>query len=550
MSFIKTLVEGEQSVFNPDSMTPLQKVTLRAVVVGLLFYGLAAIEGMLMRASQVAPIEAIDAEHFFSIMTVHPIIGIFGSTYMIVFGAFTFLVPYLMKKPLYSIKIANYTWILIAVGSILAWLAGFVYQYAPLYTLYWPLPVDFKQFSLIGGAMFIIGVAFIMVGTILFIVNLYGTIFSKKPGEEKREVKKLMISAFGIDGLFNLINKMRGKPPYAKEPAVSLPVVAIFRGTVDTFLDALVILSCGVLILVYIFAEMGGVSLDYKAIDALLYKNYFWWGLDLIADGLVLIYVAGTWYLLAMLITGKKLFMENIARAALLVELVVSWAVWSHHLLSDQGQPNLMKVVSGEMVTAFELVTQGIAIFITLMTLWLARPLKMTNELKFLLAGMLGFALAVPAGILQADIGLNRILHNTQWIIGPHVHVAILVGLTMTLYSVIYTLFPILTNGAKLYSQKLADYHFWAHLVGGIGMGAFMGMAGMDGMLRRSMYVNGEYSTYMILAGLCGGLLLSAWFVFMFNVIMSVGLRGLMGIYLPTKLKTTDSVPTTETKKD
>ncbi len=546
MSFMKTLIEGEQGAFNPDSMTALQKVTLRAVVVGLLFYGLAALEGMMMKAVQITPIEAIDAEHFFSIMTVHPIIGIFGSTYMIVFGAFTFLVPYLMKKPLYSIKIANATWMLIATGSLLSWFAGFIYQYAPLYTLYWPLPVDFKQFSLIGGAMFIIGIALIMVGTICFIVNLYGTIFSKKPGAKKREIKKLLISAFGIDGLLNLINKMQGKPPYAKEPAVSLPVVAIFRGTIDTFLDALVILSCGVLILVYIFAEMGGVSLDYKSVDALLYKNWFWWGLDLIADGLVLIYVAGTWYLLAMLITGKKLFMENIARAALLVELVVSWAVWSHHLLSDQGQPNLMKVVSGEMVTAFELVTQGIAIFITLMTLWRARPLKMSNELKFLLAGMLGFALAVPAGILQADIGLNRVLHNTQWIIGPHVHVAILVGLTMTLYAVIYTLFPILTNGAKLYSQKLANFHFWTHLIGGIGMGAFMGMAGIDGMLRRSMYVNGEFNTYMVLSGICGAMLLIAWVVFIFNIIMSVGLKGLIGIYMPTKLKTTDSVPATE----
>lgn len=64
----------------------------------------------------------------------------------------------------------------------------------------------------------------------------------------------------------------------------------------------------------------------------------------------------------------------------------------------------MMKLVSGEMVTAFELVTQGIAIFITLVTLWSARPLKMTNELKFLLGGILGFMLAVPAGIIQADM--------------------------------------------------------------------------------------------------------------------------------------------------
>jgi cytochrome c oxidase subunit 1 len=211
--------------------------------------------------------------------------------------------------------------------------------------------------------------------------------------------------------------------------------------------------------------------------------------------------------------------------------------------MSDQAQPGILKVASGEMVTAFELITQGLAFFITLVTLWSARPLKMTNELKFLLGGLLGFALAVPAGILQADLGLNRILHNTQWIIGPHVHVAILIGLTMTLYSAIYFLFPILTNGAKLYSQKLANYHFWAFLLGGIGMGAFMGMAGMKGMLRRSLYLHGEYNTYMILAGICGFVLFTAFVVFFYNIVMSVGINGVIGIFSPSKTKTKELLP-------
>ena len=61
----------------------------------------------------------------------------------------------------------------------------------------------------------------------------------------------------------------------------------------------------------------------------------------------------------------------------------------------DQAQPGILKVASGEMVTAFELITQGLAFFITLVTLWSAKPLKMTNELKFLLGGLLGFALAL-----------------------------------------------------------------------------------------------------------------------------------------------------------
>ena len=321
-------------------------------------------------------------------------------------------------------------------------------------------------------------------------------------------------------------------------------MAAIARGTVDMALNAGIILFTGVLILVYMVAAIFGKDLSHTAVDALLYKNWFWWGLDLIADGLVLIFVAGTWYLLATMITGKKLFMQNIARAALLVELIVSWTVWSHHLLSDQAQPGFLKVLSGEMVTAFELITQGLAFFITLATLWAARPLKMTNELKFLLGGLLGFALAVPAGIMQADVGLNRILHNTQWVVGPHVHVAVLVGLTMTLYSAIYILLPILTNGAKLYSQKLANLHFWAHLIGGIGMGAFMGMAGLKGMLRRTLYFNGEYDLYMILALICGALLLIGFLAFFLNIVMTVGVEGVIGIFKPTKNKNKDLVPT------
>jgi cytochrome c oxidase subunit 1 len=543
MSFTKTLIHGTN--FDHKSLNALQKVTLRAVVMAFLFYGLVAIEGMIMRmvsigpqAKAFMPEEFFHPDHFFSIMTVHPIVGIFGSTYQLVFAAFMFLVPYLTKKPLYSVKLANFVWLNITIGTALAWLAAFIWQYAPMYTLYWPLPADTTQFSTIGGIVFIIGIALIMIGTFGFIYNIYATIFARVGVHKNKTTKELLISGFGIDGLLNLINKLKGKEPYTKEPALALPVVAIFRGTVDTFLDALVILGAGILVLVYLVADLNGVALDVAAIDALLYKNFFWWGLDLVADGLVLIYVAGSWYLLATLITGQKLFMENVARAALMLELLVSWMVWSHHLLADQGQPEMMKLISGEMVTAFELLTQGLALFITLVTLWKARPLKMTMELKYLLGGLSGFGLAVPAAIIQADMGMNRVLHNTQWIIGAHVHIALIVGLYMTLYSALYVLWPLVTNNTKMYSGKLSNAHFWMHLVGGIGMGAFMGMAGLDGMLRRHLYIDGEFNFDMLMAGGFGTMLIVAWLLFMYNIIMSVGLKGLIGIFLPAKDKT------------
>jgi cytochrome c oxidase subunit 1 len=532
-------MKGEQGLFKAESLTVMQKLTLRFVVVGLVYYLFVLIEGMLMRIFEVEQISLISDKQFFAILTAHPLVGIFGSTYSIVCGAFLFLVPFLMKKPLYSIKLAHWNFILITVGTFVFWFAGFISHYAPLYTLYWPLPADFSQFSAVGGAIFILGIALVMLGSVFFIINVFMTITYTPEGWEKQPAGKLLGSALGTAGFRNLFRKKENRI----EHLVSLPVAAIARGTVDMALNAAIILFTGVLILVYMVGAILGYDLKETAVDALLYKNWFWWGLDLIADGLVLIFVAGTWYLLATLITGKKLFMQNIARAALLLELIVSWTVWSHHLLSDQAQPGFLKVVSGEMVTAFELITQGLAFFITLATLWAARPLKMSNELKFLLGGLLGFALAVPAGIMQADVGLNRILHNTQWVVGPHVHVAVLVGLTMTLYSAIYILLPILTNGAKLYSQKLANLHFWCHLLGGIGMGAFMGMAGLKGMLRRTLYFNGEFDTYMILALVCGILLLIGFLAFFYNIVMSVGIKGVIGIFLPAKVKNKDLLP-------
>ncbi len=539
MNFKETLLKGEQGLFKPESLTAMQKLTLRFVVVGLVYYLFVLIEGMIMRVYEVEQVSIFTDKQFFAILTAHPLVGIFGSTYSIVIGAFYFLVPFLMKKPLWSIKLAHWNWILITVGTFVFWFAGFVSHYAPLYTLYWPLPADFSQFDPLGGTFFVTGIALVMVGTLFFIINIFKTITYTPEGWEHQPAAKLLGSALGTSGFANLFRKKEKR----KEHLVSLPVAAIARGTVDMALNTAVILFTGVLILIYMVAYLFGYSLDNTAVDALLYKNWFWWGLDLIADGLVLIFVAGSWYLLATLITGKKLFMENIARAALLVELIVSWTVWSHHLLSDQAQPGMLKVLSGEMVTAFELITQGLAFFITLATLWSARPMKMSNELKFLLGGLLGFALAVPAGIMQADVGLNRILHNTQWVVGPHVHVAVLVGLTMTLYSAFYVLLPILTNGAKLYSQKLANIHFWLHLVGGIGMGAFMGMAGLKGMLRRTLYFNGEYDLYMILAMICGALLLIAFLAFFVNIVMTIGINGLIGIFKPVKNKDNKLVP-------
>lgn len=507
-----------------EELTPLQQVTLRFAIIALLFYGLAALEGMMMRAT-LANLPLLEPDHFYAVLNAHPIVGIFGYSFILVMGAFSFLVPTLLKKDLYSLRAAEWTWRLMAAGVFGVWVSSALFSHSALYTNYWPLPVTASR--PVSLLLYALGMLVIMIAILLFCFNLFATVFHRRP--EDKPLSALLVSSLGLDGWVNLYRTARGRQKI-EHPGVPLPIVAIFRGTIDTVLDAVVLGGICLLFMVYAVYGLRGIALPTTWFDALVYKNLYWWGLDLVADGLVLIYVAGSWYLLAMLMTGRPLYMQHVARAALFVELVVSWFVWSHHLLSDQTQPGWLKLLSGELITAFELVTSGIAVFCTLATLWQARPLPMTIPLKFLLGGIVGFGLGVPAGIVQADLGMNRILHNTQWVIGAHAHMQILVGLSCTLFAALYAIFPLVTQ-REIKSLVLSNVHFWCQMIGGIGMSVAMGFAGLDGMLRRTLYVGeAAYLGEMYLAAAFGAILLVGYCALMVNLIRSLGARTLVSL--------------------
>lgn len=509
------------------SLDPVQRLTLRCAVVALVYYGLALVEGSMMRVEE-ADWNWLPPEHFFAVMTVHPILGIFGGSFTMVFGAFYYLVPLLLKKPLFSMRMAQASWIFMFFGVGAVWLSGFLFRYGALYTNYWPLPADAKQFSGIALGSFGFGLALIAVAAICFSYNIFRSVFHGR--EQGKPLRMYVASAFGADGFANLFRRLRGKK--SREPIYPIAIVAFTRGTVDTLLNAIVFLVVAVMFVIYALFAIFGTVLSTGWLHSLAYKNVYWFGLDLIADGLVLIYVAGAWYLLAQLITGKPVFMENVGRALLLLEMVVSWYVFGHHLLADQGQPLLMRITSGELMTISELLTMGTAMAITMLTLWKARPLKMTLPLMFLIGSVMGFALGVPAGIVQADLGANTLLHNTQWVIGTHAHMMMLVGLGMTLFAVLYFILPMVTNNMPIKYPWMGKAHFWLLLVGGVGMSVSMGYAGMNGMLRRHMYAGvTEFQPYMLAAGLFGALIVVSWVILMWNLIASMGLKGLLQIF-------------------
>lgn len=514
----------------------MEKWTLRYAVVGLLFLALAGIEGLMMRTNLFSP-QFLSSEHFYATLSVHPIVGIYGFAYMAVMGAFYFLVPFLLKKEIRYKNLIPVNFFLQIGGVLIAWSAGFFARFSALYTLYWPLPVAFDKVPALGTLVFIVGVALIEINILLFVFNIFATVLSKSNPSPDYHLGKFLKSAFGIDRLLKVFGKRDAPEHNPKYEELPVFIVAVARGSIDTAISAVVLLLVGIVVLIYTFPAIAfGLRLDPMLVDPLIYKNVFWWGLDMIADGNVLMYTAGTWYLLIPLLLNRKLYGEAVVRTVILADLLVSLGVWSHHLLADQPQPTVMRVLSGQFITWGEFITMGLTIFACMMTIWLARPVKFTPPLKFVMGSIFGFALGGAAGLLQANYGLNVVLHNTQWVIGTHAHTMLLAGLSMLIFAVIYALIPLLTK-VEIPNSGWVNFHFWGWLLGALGMTYSMGLAGIMGMLRRTIYYTPTYQPQMLIALISALLMALAFTAFLINIIKSLGLVNVINLFIPERWK-------------
>ncbi|HEX5218731.1 MAG TPA: cytochrome-c oxidase, cbb3-type subunit I [Verrucomicrobiae bacterium] len=84
--------------------------------------------------------------------------------------------------------------------------------------------------------------------------------------------------------------------------------------------------------------------------------------------------------------------------------------------------------------------------------------------LKFMVVAVTAYGMATLEGPVLAIKSVNSLSHYTDWTIA-HVHTGALGWNGFLTFSVLYWLFPRLWN-TKLYSVKLASWHFWIALLG------------------------------------------------------------------------------------
>lgn len=84
--------------------------------------------------------------------------------------------------------------------------------------------------------------------------------------------------------------------------------------------------------------------------------------------------------------------------------------------------------------------------------------------LKFFVVAITGYGMATFEGPMLSLKNVNAIAHFTDWIVA-HVHVGALAWNGFMTFGIIYWLLPRLTK-TGLYSQKLANFHFWIGTLG------------------------------------------------------------------------------------
>jgi cytochrome c oxidase cbb3-type subunit I/II len=84
--------------------------------------------------------------------------------------------------------------------------------------------------------------------------------------------------------------------------------------------------------------------------------------------------------------------------------------------------------------------------------------------LKFFATSITFYGMATFEGPLMAIKSVNALAHYTDWVVG-HVHSGTIGWNVMIISGILYYLIPKMFN-TKLYSDKLANFHFWSTTVG------------------------------------------------------------------------------------
>jgi heme/copper-type cytochrome/quinol oxidase subunit 1 len=242
---------------------------------------------------------------------------------------------------------------------------------------------------------------------------------------------------------------------------------------------------------------------------------------------LLLFPAVAIYYYLIPVYAGRRLVAGNVIAVAWVIAVIANVVVWAHHVYIDYPENTPQAAINTAMqpLTFALTIPSALSLYSIGFTIWRSR-FRWTAASTALFLGAVGWLLAGLSGVVNATIALDRIVHNTLWIVGHFHHMALL-NMGLVIFGATYHFLPELT-GKALRSEAAAKWHVWLTFLAGTGLFVPWLVQGLQGAPRRfSVLPDGAWDGLTVASVPFVFVLALAQLLFFWNVVQTV--RGVSG---------------------
>ena len=464
-----------------------KKIGLMYFFLGFVFLLIGGAEALVMRVQLMWPgARVVPPDLFNQMMTMHGTTMIFFVVMPILAGVANYIVPLQIGARDMAFPRLNAfgLWVTLF-GGVLAYFS-FATGGAPTFGWFAYAPLTERAFARGQATDFwILGLLVSGIGSVSGAVNLVATVLSLRcPGMTLRKIPLYTWMAFWANVLI----------VFAMPPLTAALVMLWFdRNLGAHFFDA----------------QAGG--------SPYLWQHLFWF----FGHPEVYILVLPAFGMVSDVIpvfSRKVIFGYEFVAASTVAIALISFGVWAHHMFAV-GMSTTLDIffASSSLLIA---IPTGVKMFNWLATIYGGR-IRTDAPMIFCFGFLSMFVIAGLTGIMLAVAPIDYQLSDSYFVVG-HFHWVIVGGILMGLFAGLYYWYPKVTG--RMYSERLARWHFWLFLIGFILTFGPMHFAGILGMPRRIFTYQADrgWQLWNVLTGIGAFIQAPSFLIFTWNLLFSL----------------------------